>query len=277
MKKLRTSRSLMVGVELFLLVLFLAWSVFPVFWMLSMSFKTKVDAFAMPPKWVFIPILSNYLHAIQSRGFINFYLNSILIGLVSTFIVLAITVPSAYTLSRLDFARKKDLDFWILTTRMAPPVGILIPYFFIFRKLGLIDSRISIIVMHVAINLPLSVWVLKGFFKEVPGELEEAAFIDGSGRWGAFLRVILPLTAPGIGATGILCFILSWNELMFALTLSGTRSKTAPVSLYNFIAYLEIHWGPLMAAATLVLLPVMIFFIIVQRQLVKGLTFGALK
>jgi len=277
MKKLRTSRSLMAGVELFLLVLFLAWSAFPVFWMLSMSLKTKVDAFAIPPKWVFVPTLSNYLHAIQSRGFLAFYLNSILIGLVSTFIVLAITVPTAYTLSRLDFARKKDLDFWILTTRMAPPVGILIPYFLIFRKLGLIDTRISIIVMHVAINLPLSVWVLKGFFKEVPGELEEAAFIDGSGRWGAFLRVILPLTAPGIGATGILCFILSWNELMFALTLSGTQSKTAPVSLYNFIAYLEIHWGPLMAAATLVLLPVMIFFIVVQRQLVKGLTFGALK
>lgn len=277
MKKLRTSRSLIVGVELFLLALFLAWSAFPVFWMLSMSLKTKVDAFAMPPKWVFGPTLSNYLHAIQSRGFVTFYLNSIFIGLVSTFIVLAITVPSAYTLSRLDFARRKDLDFWILTTRMAPPVGILIPYFLIFRKLGLIDTLISIVVMHVAINLPLSVWVLKGFFKEVPRELEEAAFMDGSGRWGAFLRVILPLTAPGIGATGILCFILSWNELMFALTLSGTRSKTAPVSLYNFIAYLEIHWGPLMAAATLVLLPVMVFFIIVQRQLVKGMTFGALK
>jgi len=242
-----------------------------------MSFKEKVDALAMPPKWIFNPTLSNYLYAILSRGFIRFYFNSILIGLTSTILVLAIAIPSAYTLSRLDFKGKKDLGFWILTTRMAPPVGILIPYFLIFRKLGLIDTRISIIVMHVAINLPLSIWILKGFFKEVPGEMEEAAFIDGSSRWGAFFRVILPLTAPGIGATSILCFILSWNELMFALTLSGTHSKTVPVALYNFIAYLEIHWGPLMAASTLILLPVMIFFIIVQKQLVKGLTFGALR
>jgi len=271
------SRSWKIGIELFLLALFVGWSAFPIFWMISMSLKTKVDAFAMPPQWIFRPTIVNFFRAVTSRGFVAFYLNSVLIGLISTAVVLAVTVPSAYTLSRIEFARKKDLDFWILTTRMAPPVGILIPYFLIFRRLGLVDTRISIIVMHVALNLPLSVWVLKGFFKEVPSELEEAAFVDGSGRWGAFLRVILPLTAPGIGATAILCFILSWNELMFALTLSSTQSKTAPVALYNFIAYLEIHWGPLMAAATLVLLPVLVFFIIVQQQLVKGLTFGALK
>lgn len=277
MINLRKGKLIKSGLENLLLILFLFWSSFPIFWMLSMSFKEKVDALAMPPKWIFNPTLSNYLYAILSRGFIRFYFNSILIGLTSTILVLAIAIPSAYTLSRLDFKGKKDLGFWILTTRMAPPVGILIPYFLIFRKLGLIDTRISIIVMHVAINLPLSIWILKGFFKEVPGEMEEAAFIDGSSRWGAFFRVILPLTAPGIGATSILCFILSWNELMFALTLSGTHSKTVPVALYNFIAYLEIHWGPLMAASTLILLPVMIFFIIVQKQLVKGLTLGALK
>jgi len=277
MINLRKGKLIKSGLENLLLILFLFWSSFPIFWMLSMSFKEKVDALAMPPKWIFNPTLSNYLYAILSRGFIRFYFNSILIGLTSTILVLAIAIPSAYTLSRLDFKGKKDLGFWILTTRMAPPVGILIPYFLIFRKLGLIDTRISIIVMHVAINLPLSIWILKGFFKEVPGEMEEAAFIDGSSRWGAFFRVILPLTAPGIGATSILCFILSWNELMFALTLSGTHSKTVPVALYNFIAYLEIHWGPLMAASTLILLPVMIFFIIVQKQLVKGLTFGALR
>ena len=277
MINLRKGKLIKSGLENLLLILFLFWSSFPIFWMFSMSFKEKVDALAMPPKWIFNPTLSNYLYAILSRGFIRFYFNSILIGLTSTILVLAIAIPSAYTLSRLDFKGKKDLGFWILTTRMAPPVGILIPYFLIFRKLGLIDTRISIIVMHVAINLPLSIWILKGFFKEVPGEMEEAAFIDGSSRWGAFFRVILPLTAPGIGATSILCFILSWNELMFALTLSGTHSKTVPVALYNFIAYLEIHWGPLMAASTLILLPVMIFFIIVQKQLVKGLTFGALR
>lgn len=241
-----------------------------------MSLKTKVDALAMPPKWVFVPTFKNYLQ-VARLDFGRFYMNSIIISSTTTLLVLAISIPASYVLSRQKFRGRRDIDFWILSTRMAPPVGVLIPYFIIFTKLKLLDTRLSIILMHLSFNLPLAIWIMKGFFREIPKEFEEAAYVDGCNYWQAFFRIIIPTVAGGIVATSILTFIFSWNELMYALTLSGLKSRTATVSLYNFISYEEILWGPLCAAGMIVLIPVFIFVILVQKKLVRGLTFGALK
>lgn len=241
-----------------------------------MSLKRKVDALAMPPKWIFQPILDNYVEVFALQRFTQFYVNSLVVGFASVALVLIIGVPASYTLSRISFKGKKNVDFWILTTRMAPPIGVLIPFFLIFRTLNLLDTKIALIAMHVAINLPFAIWIMKGFFAEVPKEIEEASLIDGCSYWKSFLRITLPLVLPGVAATAIIVFLLSWNELLFAVTLTGLQSKTAPVALYNFVSYEEISWGPLSASAIVALVPVILFIILLQKQLIRGLTFGAI-
>lgn len=252
------------------------WAIFPIFWMFSMSLKRRVDALAMPPRWIFSPIIDNYIKVFNSQDFTRFYFNSILIGLFTILFVLIIGIPASYTLSKMNFRGKKDIDFWILSTRMAPPVGILIPYFLIFKNLGILDTRASIVIMHIALNLSFAIWVMKGFFAEIPKGIEEAALVDGCSHWRAFIRIILPLVAPGLVATAIIVFLFSWNELLFAVTLAGNASKTVPVALYNFVSYEEIDWGPLSASAMLALIPVLVFISFVQKQLIKGLTLGAI-
>ena len=259
-----------------LLFVILTWAVFPVFWMFLMSLKRTVDALAMPPKWIFQPILDNYVEVFALQRFTQFYVNSLVVGFASVALVLIIGVPASYTLSRISFKGKKNVDFWILTTRMAPPIGVLIPFFLIFRTLNLLDTKIALIAMHVAINLPFAIWIMKGFFAEVPKEIEEASLIDGCSYWKSFLRITLPLVLPGVAATAIIVFLLSWNELLFAVTLTGLQSKTAPVALYNFVSYEEISWGPLSASAIVALVPVILFIILLQKQLIRGLTFGAI-
>lgn len=260
----------------FLLLIISVWALFPIFWMFSMSLKRKVDALAMPPKWFFRPIADNYIQVFSSQDFTQFYVNSLIVALCSVVLVITIGLPASYTLSRVNFKGRKNIDFWILSTRMAPPIGVLIPYFLIFRRLNLLDTRASLIAMHVALNLPFAIWIMKGFFSEIPKEIEEASLIDGCSYWGSFLKITLPLVGPGVAATSIITFLFSWNELLFAVTLTGLRSKTAPVALYNFISYEEISWGPLSASAMIALVPVILFVLLMQKQLIKGLTFGAI-
>lgn len=259
------------------LVIILIVALFPIFWMFSMSLKTKVDALSMPPKWLFVPTFKNYAEVLTEKYFGRYFINSIIISGVSTLMVLSIGLPAAYTLTRMRVKGKQHLNFWILSTRMAPPVAVLIPYFIIFRTLNLLDTRLSIIIMHIGFNLPLSIWIMEGFFKDIPKELEEAAFIDGCSRWRTFFQIMLPAVAGGVSAAAILCFLFSWNELMYALTLSGRLSRTITASMYNFISYQEILWGPLCASGMIILIPVLIFVIVVQKQLVQGLTLGAIK
>jgi multiple sugar transport system permease protein len=242
-----------------------------------MSLKTRIDALSMPPKWVFIPTLKNYFDILSGKDFGHFFLNSIIIAGVSSTVVLVMGVPSAYTLTRMSFAGKKNIGFWILSTRMAPPVTVLIPYFIIFRRLGLLDTRLSIIIMHLSLNLPLTIWIMQGFFKDIPKELEEASFIDGCTRSRCFIQIVLPAVTGGLIASFILSFLFSWNELMYALTLGGRNAKTITASLYNFISYQEIMWGQLCASGMIILIPILVFVILVQKRLVQGITLGALK
>ena len=259
------------------LTVYFLWVVLPIAWAATLSLKTGADILRIPTSFIFRPTLVNYSRVFLTGEFLHQFGNSLIIGLLSTLLALAIGIPAAYTLQRFRFAGRNRFDFWILSTRMAPPVAVLIPYFLLFQKLGLTDTRLAIIIMHLSVNLVLVIWLMKGFFDDVPEELSEAALVDGCTDWGVFFRINLPLVKGGIGATAVLAFMFSWNELLFALVLSGSNSKTAPVGVLNFIGFEQVAWGPLMAATIVMMVPIMIFAVAVQRTLVRGMTFGAVK
>lgn len=261
------------------LIVFLLFELFPLFWMAEISFKQYKDVIAVPPKLVFRPTLDNYALAVSEKRtpFLHYFWNSGIVGLCSTVIALLVGVPAAYGFVRCRFPGKQNLKFWILTTRMAPPIAVLIPYFIIFNRLKLIDSYLTITLMHITINLALIVWMAISFIEEVPVELEEAAVIDGCSRIGSFLRVTLPLLAPGLAAISVLALIFSWNDLLFAVVLTGRRTATAPVLITSFITYQDIAWGKLTAASMLIMLPVIVFAFSVQKYILRGLTLGAVK
>ncbi len=259
------------------LVVFFTWVALPIVWATTLSLKTGADIIRIPTGFIFSPTLENYIRVLHSGEFMHQFGNSLVIGFMSTLLSLLIGVPAAYTLQRFRFAGRERIDFWILSTRMAPPVIVLIPYFLVFQKLGLTDSRLAIIIMHLSVNLVLVVWLMKGYFSDVPEELTEAALVDGCTDWGAFFRINLPLAMGGMAATAVLAFMFSWNELMFALILSGSQSKTAPVGVLNFIGFEQVAWGPLMAATIVMMIPIVVFATAVQRTLVRGMTFGAVK
>jgi multiple sugar transport system permease protein len=259
------------------LLAFCVWTLFPILWTLSISLRTEVDALAMPPKWIFLPTLNSYSLVLAKARFAGYFANSVIITLSATFLSLVVGVPAAYVLARYQFSRRKDIDFWFLGSRMAPPVAAIIPYFVLARSLRLMDTRIAVVLVYLTIGLPLVVWVMKGFFLEVPQELEDAAMVDGCGRFGTFARVSLPLVAPGMGAAAILCFLFMWSELMFALVLTESKAKTAAVGMMQFMGFHEIMWSQLSAAAMLLLIPSIIFIALAQRSLVRGLTSGAVK
>lgn len=261
----------------------------PILWMVTSSFKAPKDILLMPPKWIYQPTLDNYRAVLlgernisgatfpEVKDFPRFIGNSVIIGLSSTFIALLIGTPAAYTIERYKFRGKKQLAFYILGARMAPPLAVLIPYYILFSWLHLIDNYLTLLIVYSVLNLPFVIWMMRGFFREVPQELEDAARVDGCDRYGALFHVAFPLVAPGFAATAIFCLLLSWNEFLFALILTGNVAKTAPVAMYSFISFHEVIWGALFAAGTLVTLPVLIFALLVQRNLVRGLTMGAFK
>ena len=197
-----------------------------------------------------------------------------ILAAVSLFLSLLVSVPAAYGLARFGFRFRRSLGTWILISRMAPLVAMLIPFYLMYRAVGMLDTYTALIFAHVGMNLPLITWMLIGFFKEVPREIEEGAYLDGCSSFGAFVRVTLPVAKNGIIAVAIIGFIFSWNELMFATTLTGTTTRTAPAAISNFLLYQEVKWGALTAAAVVVTIPVVAFIGFAQRHLMRGLTFG---
>lgn len=259
------------------LTIFAIWCLFPILWLLNMSLKTKLEVLAMPPKWLFIPTFENYSEVLHMGDFRRYFINSLVVGTCSTLLSLLLGVPASYILAKFRFSGRKHIDFWVLSTRMVPPITILIPYFLMFRILRLNDTYFALVLMHTAVSLALVIWVMKGFFLDVPDELQEAALVDGCTYWGAFTKVIFPMVATGVTAVGILAFLTSWNEFLFSLVLSSTRVKTAPVGIYNFVSFQEVAWGPLSAAGMVILIPVLVFISLAQKELIRGLTFGAVK
>jgi multiple sugar transport system permease protein len=248
----------------------------PFLWLLQMSVKPLEDNFAFPPKLTFAPTTEHY-RGLWNTVFKTSFVNSGVVAVVSTALAMVIGVPGAYALSRARSPGAGRIDLWILASRMAPPIAFTIPYFLVYRHLGLLDTRTGLVLIYLTFNLSLVVWLMRSFFDATPRALEEAAWIDGAGLRQAFVRVVLPVSAPGLAATAILCFLYAWNDFFFALILTRTEAMTAPVAVVNFMNYEGWEWGKIAAGGTLVMLPVLLFSLVVRRFLVRGLTAGAIK
>jgi multiple sugar transport system permease protein len=247
---------------------------FPFYWMVLTSLRSQVDNVSRIPVWWFTPTWENYQNVISRNNFLTFTWNSFVVAALSTAIGLVLGLPAAYSIARF---KQDGLALAILIARLTPYITYLVPWYLAFRALGLIDTYLALTLTHLIVGMPLIVWIMISFFEGVPQDLEEAAFVDGATRIGAFMRVILPLSTPGIVAASILAFIFSWNQFLFSLVLSGPNTRPVPVAVFNFISYGQIDFGGLGAAAVMITLPVLILTLIIQRWIVTGLTMGAVK
>jgi multiple sugar transport system permease protein len=265
-----------------LLVMF-TFTILPIFWMVRTSFIYSADAFVLPPKLIFKPILDNYSriftggYMTSGTNFLKSYINSIIISTSSAVLTLIIGILAAYSLARFNFRGKDDFSFWILSTRMAPPLGVALPLYTILKWGHLLDTHIALILLYLVFNLSLVIWLLTGFFQGIPKEIEEASFIDGCSRMKSLIKVIIPICMPGVIAATVICIIFSWNEFLFALITTGVRSQTVPLGAYSMILHSKVLWGPITAAGVVISIPIVTFVIIFQKQLVTALTFGAIK
>ena len=249
----------------------------PIVLIVLTSFKTRIDALESSPFALFQPTLTNYAHIFEEYSFAHFAKNSLVASVASTMIALALGSLAAYGLARYRFRGRGGLAYWILSLRMAPAIASVIPLFIMLRQVHLIDSLAGLILVYIGANLPLVIWMMKGFFEDLPVDMEESALIDGASRLGACVRIALPLVAPGLAATAILTFIFTWNEFLFALILTGRNAQTLPVAVTLFVRETGIDWGYMTAAASLMMLPMVICTLFVRRGLTRGLTLGAIK
>lgn len=244
-------------------------------WMLSLAFKTEADNLAYPP--MFIPTsltLDNFRKVFAENDFVGYTINSIIVSFSATILALLVGVPAGYGIAK---ARASASAALILVARITPGLSYLIPLFLLFQWLNLTGSLLPIVVTHLVITVPIVVYVMIGFFEDLPSELEEAALVDGATIWEAFRQVALPLARPGITVAAILSFIFSWNNFIFAVVLAGRNSRTLPVAVYNSLTFEQISWGPLAASALLVTAPILLLTLVMQREIVTGLTAGGVK
>jgi multiple sugar transport system permease protein len=253
-------------------------------WMLSTSLKGQFAALQQPPEWIpSHPTLQNYITLLSPTGdvgpvFLRYFLNSMIVSLSTTALGVLIAVPAAYAFSRFQFPGRDILFFAVLVRNMFPVVVFLIPLFILMRTLHLVNTHLSLILTYMTFGLPLSIWLLKGFYDNIPEELERSARIDGASRFKAFWLIIMPLSSPGIIATAIYVFIGAWNEYVYALTFLNSESLlTLPVGLQHFFTEFATNWPGLMAAAFIMSVPVVLMFLILQKQFVRALTEGAVK
>ncbi len=249
---------------------------FPVFWMVLTSFKPESAAYSNPPQFFFHPTLDQY-KSVFSSGMGPYLANSAIATVLSVLLVLLLATPAAYALSMRPIARWRDGLFFFISTKMLPIAAAIVPIYLAVRDLGMLDSITTLIVLYTAMNLPIAVWMMRSFFLEVPGEILEAARIDGADLRRELTEVVLPVVAPGLAATALICAIFAWNEFFLALNLTSIRAATMPVFLVSFVTSEGLFWAQLAAAATLASVPVLIAGWIAQRQLVRGLSMGAIK
>jgi sorbitol/mannitol transport system permease protein len=249
---------------------------FPVLWMVLTSFKAESDAATNPPTFFFTPTLDQY-SAVFGQGIGPAMLNSVFATAMSTILVLLLGVPAAFALSLRPVRKTSDALFFFMSTKMLPVVAAILPLYVIVSNLGLLDNIWALVVLYTSMNLPIAVWMMRSFFLEVPGELLEAASLDGASLWRSVREVILPLVSPGIAATALICVIFAWNEFFLAVNLTAVNAQTMPVYLVSFIAGEGQYWAVLSAAATMAALPVILCGWFAQNKLVRGLSFGAIK
>lgn len=251
--------------------------VFPYAWMILTSFKTRLDIFTVPPKFIFTPYLQHYVDVFTKGRFLRNFLNSAIVVTCTTFLSITVGTPAAYSLARFELLGKKHISIWILSIRMMPPIVAVIPFFLIAAKLQVLDTHGLLILVYMTFNLPFVIWILRSFFEDVPLELEQAAILDGYSRWSIFTKIALPLVKPGLVSVTILCIIFSWNEFLFANVLTKEVAQTLPPAISVLVTTRTLQWGRVGALATLVVLPIVIFTYFIQRHMVRGLTLGAVK
>jgi len=259
-----------------IVVVYAATVLFPIFWMAAMMVMPDDAMFARPTVWLFTPTLQHFGYVVE-LGFLWNLLTSFILSLVSTALVIAIGTPAAYAFARFEMKFKDDLFLFILATRMAPPVCLVIPFYLIFAKLSLLDTFTGLTLAYMTFNLSFYVWVLRSFCRDLPVELEEAAALEGWSRLQIFRQVVFPLLRNGIVATAVLCFIFAWNEFLFAFMLGGESVQTLPVSIPKLITSQGVRWGEMAVVGITALLPVLTAVFLLQRHIVRGLTLGAVK
>jgi multiple sugar transport system permease protein len=254
---------------------------FPIYWMVITSFKTRLElTLPTPTFWPQQFTWENYVNAFARREFPRYVLNSAVVVGISTLLALVLGSLAGYALARFQFPGnlRENLAFWILSTRMIPPIVTIIPIFLVFRNLHLLNTYLGLTIVYTGFSLPFVTWMMRAFIAEVPVELEEAALIDGDTRLSAFVNIVLPVVTPGLAATAVFSIIIGWNEFIFALILTTTsRAITLPVGIASLVSQFELLWGEMAAAGTVAIIPILIFALAVQRYLVRGLTLGAVK
>ena len=251
---------------------------FPLVWVLGLSLKTRMQVFATPPLYLWWPTLENYAAVLTRADFARAFLNTLIVSTSAVLLSLCVGAPAAYAFARFPFTGRSFLFFALLVMRMLPPIAVLVPMYVLFSKLGLATTRFSVVLAYTTFSLPLVVWIMRGYFEDLPVELEESASIDGASRFGTFMHIILPLARPGLVAASILCLQLAWNDFLFAAVLTNNASQTLPVMMAAFNAGDSgMDWGGLTASGMLVILPVIVFSFAAQRHLVAGLSSGAVK
>jgi len=265
------------AIKYIFLLLVVSVGLFPFVLVFLTSIKTRVDAIAMPPKWIFVPTLENYIAQFTNIGVINATKNSLIIAGSATLIAIFLGIFTGYILARFKFKGSGLLSQLTLWLRMVPPITLVIPYFVIWHIVDLMDSYFALIIMYVVLVLPLMVWMMISFFMEIPIEVEEAALVDGCNRWQVLRYIVIPMVVPGIFAASSLSFISLWNEFLFAAFISGENTRTLPVELYNSLGIFELDWGRLSTIAVFAIIPAIIFISLTQKYIVRGLTMGAVK
>lgn len=262
----------------YILILFLAFIyLIPIIVLIQTSLKTQVQIFTKVPTWIFMPTLENYKTVLWEQGFIRFMVNSLTVGLVSTLFTMLIGGFAAYGLVRFKFMGRGTISFGTLLLRMIPPVVLVVPIYVLWSYFRLADTRMGLILIYVGLNLPFTIWVLISFISDIPVELEEAAVVDGCGPLKIFFRILLPLIKPGLAAASIFTFRIAWNEFIIALVLTNRITRTLPVATTIYLTDIGVQWGNITAMGTLIALPAFIFTFLAAKQLIAGLTAGAVK
>ncbi len=260
-----------------LLIIVIA-AVFPIYWMIAASLKTDNELFAVPPVWFWMPTLQHYATVLHNTDMTRALANSVIIAAFTTLFSLLFGIPAGYGIARYKFRFRREVWFWFVSNWMIIPVVLVIPYFLIATRIHLLNSPVLLVAIYQTFGIPLVVWLMVDQFRTIPTDLEEAAQVDGAGIFTAFLRIMVPIALPGVAVSAILVALFSWNELLYAQILASSQAaRTAPVVALTFLGGYEVPWGDIMAAGTLIVLPVLVFAILVSRYLVRGLTLGAIK
>ena len=260
------------------LLIVLVFALFPFYWMVTSSLKTQTDLLASPPMWLFTPTLANYRDIFADTVVTTAVLNSLIVAGSTTALSVLLGAPAAYALALFEFRGKADLWFWFISNRMISPIVLALPVYILSRQIGLLNTRLILVLIYLTFTLPIAVWICTDQFRSIPRDLEQSARLEGATQFDVFWRIYLPLGIPGVAVSAIFAFIFSWNELLYALVLITSQGlKTAPVVATNFMSGYELPWGKIMATGTIIVLPVTIFALLVSRHMVRGLTMGATK